>query len=220
MARRQGFVGRAQKVCKDSESDAAEAYRTVRTAVFFGAQNRKTRTVLVTSPSLADGKTTLVSNLAIAMAQAQQRTLILDADFRKPMQHNIFGIESGDMGLSSVLAGTKTLEEAIRSTEIEGLELLPCGPDVPNPSEMLSSETFAKVLDTLSNKYDRVIIDSPPVIRVTDAQILAAMCNVTLLVLRAGKSTRKSSQQARDRLLSVGARILGTVMNNVSKKNR
>jgi len=134
------------------------------------------------------------------------------------MQHDIFEID-GDKGLSSVLAGTTTLEEAIQPTKVKGLELLPCGPDVPNPSEILNSETFAKTLEHLStNKYDRIIIDSPPVMPVTDAQILAAICDITLVVLRAEKSTRKFSQQARDGLLSVGAHILGAVVNDVSRK--
>jgi capsular exopolysaccharide synthesis family protein len=219
MSRRQSFTARGQKVHLDSNSHAAEAYRTIRTSVFFGVPKDEAKTVLITSPGAGDGKTTLVSNLAIAMAQAGQKTLILDADFRKPMQHTIFEID-GDKGLSSVLAGTTTLEEAIHPTKVKGLEVLPCGPDVPNPSEILNSETFAKTLEHLStNKYDRIIIDSPPVMPVTDAQILAAICDITLLVLRAEKSTRKFSQQARDGLLSVGAHILGAVVNDVSRKS-
>jgi len=218
MSRRQSIAVRGQKVHLDSNSFAAEAYRTIRTAVFFGAPKGEAKTILVTSPGAVDGKTTLVSNLAIAMAQAGQKTLVLDADFRKPMQHKIFET-SVDKGLASVLAGITTLEEAILPTEVKGLELLACEQEVANPSEMLNSETFAKILEHLSNKYDRVIIDSPPIMPVTDAQILAAICNITLLVLRAEKSTRKISQQARDGLLSVGARILGAVVNDVSRKS-
>ena len=218
MSRRQSIVARGQKVHKDSESRAAEAYRTIRTAVFFGAPKGEAKTILITSPAAVDGKTTLVSNLAIAMAQAGQKTLILDADFRKPMQHKIFEVNHEDRGLSSVLAGTMTLEQAIWPTEIKGLDLLPCGPDVPNPSEILNSDSFAKLLELLTNKYSRIIVDSPPVMPVTDAQILAAICDITLLVLRAEKSTRKISQQARDGLLSVGARVLGAVVNDVPKK--
>jgi len=219
MSRRQSIMARGQKVHLDSDSRTAEAYRTIRTAVFFGAPKDEAKTVLVTSPGALDGKTTLVSNLAIAMAQAGQKTLILDADFRSPMQHNIFEIDHQGKGLSSVLAGTTTLEETIRATEVKGLQILPCGPDVPNPSEILNSETFAKTLEQLSIKYDRVIIDSPPVMPVTDAQILGAVCNITLIVLRAEKSTRKVSQQTRDRLLSVGAHILGAIVNDVSRKS-
>jgi capsular exopolysaccharide synthesis family protein len=220
MSKRQSVAARGQKVHRDSHSSWAEAYRTIRTAVFFGVPKGEAKTILITSPAAADGKTTLASNLAIAMAQAGQKTLILDADFRKPMQHKIFEINHQDKGLSTVLAGTTTLEEAIQLTEVRGLELLMCGLEVPNPSEILNSESFAQLLELLSNRYDRVIVDAPPVMPVTDAQILAAICNITLLVLRAEKSTRKTSQQARDGLMSVGAHILGAVVNDVSKKSR
>ena len=219
MSRRQSIVARGQKVYRDSNSRAAEAYRTIRTAVFFGVPKGEAKTILVTSPAAADGKTTLVSNLGIALAQADQKTLILDADFRKPMQHKIFQVSHEEIGLSSVLAGALTLEEAIQPTKVEGLELLTCGPDVPNPSEILNSKSFAKLLEDLSNRYDRVIIDSPPVMPVTDSQILAAISDITLLVLRAEKSDRKISQQARDGLMSVGARILGVIVNDVSKSS-
>ncbi|MHC4109456.1 MAG: GumC family protein [Planctomycetota bacterium] len=219
MSKRKSIAARGQKVHLDSNSNAAEAYRTIRTSVFFGVPKGEAKTVLITSPGPGDGKTTLVSNLAIAMAQAGQKVLILDADFRKPMQHRIFDIDR-DKGLAGLLAGATTLKEAIQPTQIKGLEVLPCGPDVPNPSEILNSDTFAKILETLStNKYDRIIIDSPPVMPVTDAQILAAICDITLLILRAEKTTRKFSQQARDGLLSVGAHILGAVVNDVSRKN-
>jgi succinoglycan biosynthesis transport protein ExoP len=220
MSRREDVTERGRKVYLDSQSSWAEAYRTIRTAVFFGAPKSEAKTILVTSPAASDGKTTLVSNLAIAMAQAGQKTLILDADFRRPMQHNIFTINHKHIGLSSVLAGVTKLQDAIRPTGINGLELLTRGPEVSNPSEILNSTSFVKLLELLSSKYDRIIIDSPPVTPVTDAQIVAAICNVTLLVLRAEKSTRKLSRQARDGLLSVGARLLGIIVNDVPKQGR
>ena len=219
MSGRESIVDRGQKVHLDSGSRAAEAYRTIRTAVFFGAPKDEAKTVLITSPAPLDGKTSLVSNLAIAMAQAGQKTLIIDADFRRPMQHEIFKIDHDHKGLSSVLAGTTTLREAIQHTEIKDLEVLPSGPAVPNPSEMLNSTTFARTLEHLCEGYDRIVIDSPPVMSVTDSQILAAICNITLLVLRAERSTRKASQQARDALSSVGAHILGAVVNDVRRKS-
>ena len=220
MSKKQSIVERGQKVHKDSLSPIAEAYRTIRTAVFFGAPNGETKTILITSPAPGEGKTTMTSNLGIAMAQSGQKTLIIDADFRKPMQHNIFQTNHEDRGLSSVLAGMISSKEAIKSTEIKNLELLTCGPQIPNPSEMLNSESFSKLLEYLSEKYDRVIIDSPPVMPVTDAMIIAAICDITLLVLRAEKSTRKMSMQARDGLLSVGAHLLGAIVNDVSKSSR
>lgn len=218
MPKKLSIVDRGQKVNKDSDSPVAEAYRTVRTAVFFGARKEQARTILVTSPAPADGKTTMVSNLAIAMAQAGQKTLILDGDFRKPMQHKIFEVNHRDVGLSSVLAGKLTLDEVIRPTGVKGLGLLPCGLSVSNPSEILNSERFSQVLEILCDRFDRIIVDAPPVLPVTDAQILAAICDVTLLVLRAEKSTRKTSQQARDGLLSVGARLLGVLVNDVPRR--
>jgi len=218
MPRRQSAVERGQKVRLESKSIAAEAYRTIRTAVFFGVPKGGAKTILVTSPASGDGKTTLVSNLAITMAQAGQKTLILDADFRKPMQHNIFEIDN-EKGLSSVLAGNITIDEAIQPGPVKGLDLLPCGPEVPNPSEILNSDAFVETLKKLSERYDRVVIDSPPVRPVADSQILAAICDITLFVLKAEKSTRRLSQQARDALLSVGAHIFGIVVNDVSRKH-
>jgi capsular exopolysaccharide synthesis family protein len=218
-AEKQGIISRGQKVHLASKSVVAEAYRTIRTAVFFGVPKGEAKTILITSPDTNDGKTTLVSNLAIAMAQAGQKTLILDADFRKPMQHNIFEFENGE-GLSGVFAGTISLEKAIQDGPVEGLDVLSCGPEVPNPSEILNSDTFAETLkEELSKRYDRIIIDSPPVGLVADSQILAAICDITLLVLRAEKSTRKHSQQARDVLLSVGGRLLGAVVNDVPRRH-
>ena len=211
-----GIVTRGQEVRIEPMSVVAEAYRTIRTAVFFGAPKDEAKTIVVTSPAPGDGKTTLVSNLAITMAQAGQKTIVLDADFRRPMQHKIFGIDNGK-GLSGVLAGADSIDEAIQSGPVEGLDILSCGREVPNPSEMLNSDAFAEILKELSVRYDRVIIDSPPVTPVADSQILAAICDVTMLVLRAEKSTRRLSQQARDALISVGARILGVVVNDVSQ---
>ena len=216
---RQNVVPYGQKVYLEPKSVIAEAYRTIRTSVFFGVPKGEAKTILVTSPDAGDGKSTLVSNLGIAMAQAGQKTLILDADFRKPMQHNIFEFENGT-GLSSVLAGTVSIDEAIQAGPVKELDILSCGQEVPNPSEILNSDAFAEILkNELSERYDRIIIDSPPVGPVADSQILAAICDITLLVLRAEKSTRKHSQQARDSLQSVGGRLLGAIVNDIPRKH-
>ncbi|MFC1792585.1 GumC family protein [Planctomycetota bacterium] len=220
MSQREGPAIRGKKAYLDSKSVWAEAYHTIRTAVLFSDTKAKSRTILVTSPEAGDGKTTVVSNLAIAMAQAGQKTLILEADFRKPMQNKIFGVNHSNKGLASVLAGAYELEEVIKSTCVSGLDLLTCGPDVTNPSETLHSANFAKVMKLLAKQYDRIIVDSPPVLPVTDAQILASICQITILVLRAEKSTRKASKQTRDALLRVGARVIGVVINDVPKNGR
>lgn len=215
----QSIVARGRKVDLEPNSRAAEAYRAIRTSVFFGVPDGKAKTILITSPEPLEGKTTLASNLAISMAQAGQKSLLLDADFRNPMQYQVFEMNGSD-GLVSLLSGTTTLERALHPTGIDGLELLPCTTQLVNSAEILNSKSFAKLIKDLSNRYDRIIIDSPPVLPVTDAQILAAISDVTLLVLRADKSTRKSGRLARDSLLSVGANLLGVVVNNVSKKGR
>ncbi|MHC4168648.1 MAG: polysaccharide biosynthesis tyrosine autokinase [Planctomycetota bacterium] len=211
------IVRRGQKVHLESKSVVAEAYRTIRTAVFFGAPKEDAKVIHITSPAAGDGKSTLASNLAITMAQAGQRTLLIDADFRKPVQHKIFELDD-ERGLSSVLAGRDSIEQAVQPGVIGGLDVMACGPEVPNPSELLNSDAFNETLKRLTERYDRVVIDSPPVGPVADAQILAAGCDITLLVLRAEKSTRRQAQHARDSLLSVGGRLLGAVVNDVQQK--
>jgi len=134
------------------------------------------------------------------------------------MQHNIFEADCSK-GLSAVLAGTIGLNEAIQAGPVNGLDILTCGPEVPNPSEILNSDTFVEILRSLAEQYDRVVIDSPPVTPVTDSQILSAICDITLLVLRAEKSTRRLSVHARDSLLSVGGHLLGVIINDVSRRH-
>jgi succinoglycan biosynthesis transport protein ExoP len=209
---------RGQKVRISPDSREAEAFRTVRTAVFFGAPKEEAKTIVITSPAPGEGKSTVAANLGIAMAQAGQRVLILDADLRRPIQHRIFTLDRKTKGLSLVLAGEMVLDNAIEHTGMGNLDVLTCGPDVSNPAEMLNSEKFRRVVEELAGKYDRVLIDSPPVIAVTDALIVAARCDVTLLVLRAEASTRRVSVQAREGLASVDAKVLGVVVNDVPRR--
>jgi len=219
MAGKASISERGQSVRIQPMSETAEAYRTIRTAVFFAAPGEDMKTILVTSPSPGDGKTTSASNLAIALAQAGHRTLLLDADFRKPSQHKIFQVEH-KVGLSNVIAGQVKLREAVRQTETAGLYVLPCGPVPPNPSEILNGKRFAQVMEVLCNAFDKIVLDSPPVMPVTDARILAASADLTILVLRSDKSTHRLSRHARDGLLSVGANLLGVVVNGMSKRKR
>jgi capsular exopolysaccharide synthesis family protein len=205
---------RGQEILLKSRSSVAEAYRTIRTAVFFGIPKDEAKTILVTSPAPGDGKSTLASNLAIAMAQAGQKTLILDCDFRKPRQQDIFEHDNKE-GFTNIFAENIPIEKVIERGPVNGLDILTRGPEVPNPCEMLNSTAFVDILKKLSEKYDRIIIDSAPVTAVADSQILSAIADVTILVLRAEKSTRRLSQQAMHLLLSVGARVLGVVVNGV-----
>jgi capsular exopolysaccharide synthesis family protein len=217
MTGRRTAVARAMTVHLDPRSVVAESYRTIRTAVYFGTTGTRCRTILVTSPESGDGKTTSASNLAIAIAQTGRSVLLLDADFRKPTQHKNLDIKNS-IGLSSVLAGHDPLETAIQRTGVEGLDILPCGPIPANPSEILNSREFGELIDNLASRYDHILFDSPPVNAVTDARILGAVCDATILVLRADKSTRKAGEHARNALLAVGARVLGAIVNDAPNK--
>ena len=214
----QAIQNRGQIVRLKPKSIIAEAYRTIRTSVFFGAVKDAAKTILITSPAPGDGKTTLASNLSIAIAQAGQRTIIIDADLRKPKQHRIFGIAS-EPGLANVLVNDTRLEDAIRPGPVNGLDILCCGTQVSNPSEILYSEAFTHVLEDLCKCYDRIIIDSPPIVPVADSQIIAARCDIVLLVVRADKSTRKIAQRARNNITQVGGNLLGVIVNDVANKH-
>lgn len=216
MSQKLAFPERARQVHLDPMSQVAEAYRTVRTALLFGLPPGGARKMLVTSPTPGDGKTVCVSNLAIAMAQAGQRVILLDADFRRPSQQRVFGFDER-VGLARVLGEAGPLEEAIQHTAVPNLDVLPCGPSPANPSEILNSPQFAALLDQLAGQYDHVVIDSPPVVPVTDARILSALCDVTLLVIRSEKTTGRLSRHALESLTSVGARVLGVVLNDVAR---
>jgi capsular exopolysaccharide synthesis family protein len=231
-------IARGQKIHIDPSSETAEAYRSLRTAIYFGGRDAlggasgggasgggasgggersPVQTILITSPERDDGKTTLASNLAISLAQAGRRTLIIDADMRAAMQDLIFSL-NGRIGLANVLADKETAQKVIRQTGIANLDLLPAGTASRNPSELLNSEAFHGLLEQLAEAYDHVVIDSPPLLAVTDARIIAASADATLLVLRAGKSNRKLSELSIDALVSVGAKLLGAAVNDVHRR--
>jgi len=210
---------RAQHVLKSPGSGVAEAVRLIRTSMFFSSDSAGggARTILVTSPNRGDGKSTVLANVGIATAQAGRRTLIVDTDFRRPCQHRIFELDDST-GLASMLAGEGEIDDAIQSTTVEGLDVLPCGLIPSNPSEMLNSETFRNIVADLSSRYDCVLFDSPPTGPVTDALILGALCDCALLVVRAEETTRRSAEHARESLLSVGAKLMGAVINAVPRR--
>jgi succinoglycan biosynthesis transport protein ExoP len=207
-------VTRGQMLRFDARSAVAEAYRAVRTALHLG-QAVKAKTVLIASPMEGDGKSMTASNLGIAFAHAGERTLIIDCDLREPVQHLIFETE-GYQGLTSVMAGETRLQEAIVETAVAGLHVLPCGPVPINPSELLTSKRFGELMRALGDTFDRIVIDSPPLMMFTDAQILAASADVTLLVLRMNQSMRQVGMLAMDALTKVGANLQGAVANDVS----
>ncbi len=197
-------------------SNVAEAYRTIRTALHFGTMRTGGRIILITSPQPGDGKSTVTGNLGISFAQTASKTLIIDADCRKPRQHRIHGVDKG-AGLAGVLSGEVMLEDAIRVTDVPNLHVLPCGPVPANPSEMLNTGAFEELLEEVSEQYEWVLVDSAPVVAVADARVIAAVADATVLVVRADTSRRRVIEAAIDALESVGARVVGAVVNAVSQ---
>lgn len=207
----------ARVVEMQPRSNVAEAYRTLRTAVYFGMkEGAGVKTILVTSPAPGDGKSTCSSNLALAFAQSGRRTLLIDADCRRPTQDRNYECDQG-IGVADVLVGRAELKDAIRPSGVENLDLLVGGTLPPNPAELLDSQSLLNMLGQVSEMYDQVVIDSPPVVPVTDSRILAASCDAAILVLRAERSTRRLAEHAREAMLSVGANLLGVVVNDVPR---
>ena len=213
--RRLSAVDRGQVVRLDSRSPVAEAYRSIRTTLCLG-DGRSARTVLVSSPSPGDGKSTTAGNLAIAFAQAGERTLLIDCNLREPVQHLIFEV-AGAAGVTTAMTGETKLKEAVAATSVPNLHLLPCGPVPRNPVELLSSDRFKHLLKTLGEAFDRIVIDSPALEEVADGRVLAACSDATVLVLRMNQSMRRSGALAVAGLDEVGASVLGAVANGAHR---
>jgi len=209
---------RGQVIHQHNTSDVAEAYRTIRTALHYGT-SKTVKTILLTSPAPSEGKSTSASNLAISLAQAGHRTLLLDADLRKPVQHKIYNLHDKP-GISDVLGGNAKLRDVIYPSGIARLSILPVGSVPRNPSEMMTSNRFAQVMESLIEGFDRIVIDTPPVMSVADACILASAADASILVVRCNKSRRKLSMMALEGLQSVGASVVGVIVNDIPRGNR
>lgn len=194
-----------------STSPGGESYRALRTSVQFLDTEATVRTLLVTSPSAGEGKSTTVANLAIAMAQAGERVLIIDGDLRKSRLPELFSVQDAP-GLSEVVLGRADLGDAIRRWH-GVLDVLPPGALPPNPSELLGSQRMADLLDKLGRQYDSVVIDAPPVLPVTDAAVLAALVDAVMLVVSWAKTEVVAAEEAAYSLERVGGRLVGVVLN-------
>ncbi len=199
----------------DSKGRGAEAYRAVRTALYFDGRREEHRVVQVTSPEVADGKTTLAANLAVSVAKSGKRVLLIDADLRHSRIHKLFGLEA-ENGLARVLEGKARLDEAIHDTVVENLWIAPCGNRVDNPADLLTAHRFSEIIDVVREQYDMVILDSPPLLAVTDPAAIAPRVDTVVLVTRLKKSARKTAARAREILGSLGANIIGVVVNGVN----
>jgi capsular exopolysaccharide synthesis family protein len=203
----------------DPMSAASEAARAIRTNISFMSPDKPYRTLLITSAGPSEGKTTVACCIATAMAQAGHRTLLVDADLRRPRVHRVFD-RTNDRGLSDALVDRSKLSELIVSTQVPGLSVLLSGPSCPSPAENLQSESFQKVLAELESRFDRVLIDSPPVAPITDAVILSTRVDATLLVVRALTSARETVRHARRSLQDVRANLIGAVLNAADPSRR
>ena len=205
-------------VVGDQLSMIAESYRTIRTALLLSQAEHPPKVLLLTSPSPGDGKTMTSLNLGIALAQSGQRVLLIDADLRKGRCHKLVNVE-GSHGLTNVLTGQLTLQGSIQQTAIGNFYLLPRGALPPNPADLLMSQKMREVLRELRESFDFIVLDSPPVIAVSDAAILSALCDGVLLVLHGQKTTTPKARRAVERLESIGAPIIGVILNGVDMRN-
>lgn len=194
-------------------SAEAEAIRGIRTQVLFNTQNRNHQVIQITSPNPSDGKSTLAANLAIALARSDKRVLLVDCDFRKPRVHRIFHIPHPDLGLASAVADQADLGAVVQDCEVENLSIMPCGPRPANPAELLTSPKFQEILTDLRTSYDFVILDTPPVLAVSDPAAVAPRADGVILVFRMTKEARPACERAVADLTAVGGRIIGVVVN-------
>ncbi len=198
----------------EPKSAAAECARFIRTNLLFMSPDRALKTLVVTSPAPKEGKTTTCITLAVTMAQAGSRTLLVDTDLRRPRLHRVFGMPN-ETGLSSVIVGEATLDKVIQRTKMENLDVLVCGPLPPNPAEILHTDRFAEVIKELKTRYDRILFDSPPVGPVTDPVVIGAQVDGVVLVVKCEKTTREMAGQALRALADANARMLGVILNDV-----
>lgn len=201
------------------KSPISEAYRTLRTNLQFSSVDKPLKTLMVTSANPIEGKSVTAANIAVVMAQAGQSVIVVDADLRRPVQHKMFGIPNNVGFTAALVDGNPGPGEHLQQTAIEGLRVMTTGPLPPNPSELLGSQRAKGMIELLKEQADVLIFDSPPVLAVTDAAVLASQVDGVLLVVDAGATRRGLAVQAVERLRKVGANVLGAVLNKLSARH-
>lgn len=202
---------------EQTKSPISEAYRTLRTNVQFTSVDLETKKIMITSSGPGEGKSHTVANLAVSIAQVGQSVLVVDADMRNPSQHKFFSLENRE-GLSVALVQDQDYQNYIRETAVPGVMVLTGGPVPPNPAELVGSKRMKRLIEEISAKFDVILIDTPPIIAVTDAAILAQEVDGVILVLASGEVNKDFAQKAKEQLDKVGAKILGAVLNKMDMK--
>lgn len=204
---------------KNPKSHAAEAFRTLRTNIQFSSLDDEIRTLVVTSTQPGEGKSTVISNLGITMAQSGKKVLLMDCDLRKPTVHKKLGISNQD-GLTTLLAREKKLEEVAQATDINNFYVLTSGPIPPNPAELLGSKKMKNFINELHGYFDFILLDAPPVLAVTDAQVLSTYCDGVVFVASYGQAEKQAVVRAKELIDKVGGKILGVVINKVPENSK
>ena len=198
------------------KSTVSEKFRGIRSNIMFSGTKGEIKSIIVTSEKPASGKSIISANIAITYAQAGYKTLIIDGDMRKPTQHYHFETSNYD-GLSNLIIGKSDYDKAIRQTRVDNLDLLTSGPVPPNPSELIASENFEKHFRNLSEIYDFILIDTPPVVSVTDAQVFLQYVPECVLVIDSEKNNKDEVKKAKNLVLNADGHILGAVLNKTPK---
>ena len=202
----------------DPKNPAAEAYKVIRTSIQFAQAGKALKTIAVTSCTPNEGKSTTIANLAVVLTQTGKSVLLIDCDMRNPTVHKNFKL-SNKVGLSSCISMGTALADAVQGTGIENLDALTGGVIPPNPSELLGSERMQHILARASEEYDYVLIDTPPVLPVTDALVLSRMVEGVILVLTSGEIKVEMARDVKTQLVSAGANLLGVVLNKVRSEH-
>lgn len=203
----------------DPRSPAAEAYRTLRTNLMFSSVENPIQTLLVTSPIAGEGKSEALANLAVTFARGGNKTILVDADLRRPAQHDIWGVEND--GLTRMMLDDASLANPpLVETGVENLMILPAGSDAPNPADLLSGMRMSEIIGVLKARANYVLFDSPPVLAATDAALLGIKIDGVLLVVKSGESRRDNTLSARQSLEQVNVRVVGAVLTNAPGDNR
>lgn len=205
-------IERSLITMEDPKSPISEQYRTIRTNVQFSFVDKPMRSLMVTSTGAGEGKSTTAANLAVVFAQQGKKVLLIDADLRKPTVHYTFRLNNY-MGLTNVLTGSAPLLPTCQETHVENLSVLTSGPIPPNPAELLSSKAMEQCIEQLYESFDLLVFDTPPVLAVTDAQILAHQCDGTVLVVESGRTEIEAAVKAKELLEAANAKLLGVVLN-------